>query len=605
MSKTDFDAKVFVATLPELPGVYRMLDVKGQLLYVGKAKSLRKRVSSYFQRTASSPRIALMVAQIASIDVTVTRSEAEALLLENNLIKRCTPKYNIVFRDDKSYPYIELTRDAYARLGFYRGTPGQRAEYFGPYPSSSAVRSSLHLLQKMFRLRTCEDSVFANRSRPCLLYQIRRCSGPCVQKIDASAYAEDVRMATLFLQGKAQEVIRELGVRMEEAATSLAFERAAAIRDQIQVLGKIRDRQYISGLSGEDIDIVVGIRCLGVLCVNLAMVRSGEHLGDKAFFPQHGEEWETGEAVGDFLRQHYAQHPAPRRVLVNVDVGDDTVADLALLAGRALPVTTPRGDQARAWVGIAEKNASLAIEARRSTSQVQAEKLAALHEVLCLEAPPRRIECFDISHTQGEATVSSCVVCQDGEMRRSDYRRFNIRDVSAGDDLAAIHQAVSRRYAGAAKDEAVRPDLILIDGGMGQVKAAVRALSELGLAGIPIVGIAKGEGRKPGLEKIVFPISPFQREALQLPRDHIAFLLLQEIRDEAHRFAVAGHRAKRAKPRRESLLEGIPGVGAKRRKQLIAHFGSLAGVREATLEQLTNAPGISAKLAEQIHQALH
>jgi excinuclease ABC subunit C len=605
VSQAEFDAKVFVANLPELPGVYRMLDRAGQFLYVGKAKSLKKRVSSYFQRTASSPRIALMIAQVASIDITVTRSEAEALLLENNLIKRYAPKYNIVFRDDKSYPYIELTRDAYARLGFYRGTPDQRAEYFGPYPSSSAVRSSLHFLQKMFRLRTCEDSVFANRSRPCLLYQIRRCSGPCVQKIDPASYAEDVRMATLFLEGKGQEVIRALAARMEEAAASMAFERAAAIRDQIQLLGKIRDRQYVSGVPGEDLDIIVGIRQAGLLCVNLAMVRSGEHLGDKAFFPQHGEEWETGEAVGDFLRQHYAQHPAPQRILVNVDVGEDTIADLALLARRDLPVTTPRGEQARAWIGIAEKNATLAIAARRSATQVQAEKLAALSEVLHLDLPPRRIECFDVSHTQGEATISSCVVCQDGEMRRGDYRRFNIRDIAAGDDFAAIHQAVSRRYAGAAKGEAVCPDLILIDGGAGQVGAAMKALAALGLTGIPMIGIAKGEGRKPGLEKIVFPTSPSQREALQLPPDHIAFLLLQEIRDEAHRFAVAGHRAKRAKPRRESLLEGIPGVGGKRRKNLIAHFGSLAGVREATLEQLTSVPGISARLAEQIYQALH
>jgi excinuclease ABC subunit C len=605
VSPVAFDAKSFVNTLPELPGVYRMLDGGGEVLYVGKAKSLKKRVSSYFQRTVSSPRIALMVSQIASIDTTVTRSEAEALLLENNLIKRFTPRYNIVFRDDKSYPYIELTHDEYPRLGFYRGSPDQQADYFGPYPSASAVRASLQLLQKMFRLRTCEDSVFANRSRPCLLYQIRRCSGPCVGKVEGAAYAEDVRMASLFLSGKGQEVIRTLAARMEEAASSLAFERAAAIRDQIQTLGVIRDRQYVSGMAGEDLDIVVGVRQSGLLCVNLAMVRSGEHLGDKAFFPQHSEAWGVGEAVGDFLRQHYVQHPAPARVVVNVDIDEDVVADLSLLLKRDLPIVAPRGEQARAWVAIAEKNAILAILARRSAAQLQGEKLAALRDVLELDDIPRRIECFDISHTMGEATISSCVVCQDGAMRRSDYRRFNIRDVSPGDDYAAIHQAVARRYAGLVQGEGVRPDLIMIDGGAGQVSVAVRALAELGLSELPLIGIAKGEGRKPGLEKIIFPMSSPEREALQLPPNHVGFLLLQEIRDEAHRFAVAGHRAKRAKPRRESQLEGIPGVGAKRRKQLIAHFGSLAGVREATFEQLSSAPGISSKLAEQIYKALH
>lgn len=597
-----FDARSFLKTLPEQPGVYRMLDSAEQVLYVGKAKSLKKRVASYFQRTVSSPRIALMVSQIARIETTVTRSEAEALLLENNLIKRLSPKYNIVFRDDKSYPYIQITRDEFSRIAFFRGSPDRKADYFGPYPSAGSVRNSLHLLQKMFRLRSCEDSVFANRSRACLLYQIKRCSGPCVGHIDTARYAEDVRLARLFLGGQAQDLIRQLTSRMEDAAAALAFEQAAIIRDQIQMLGQLRNRQYVTGVVSEDCDIIVGVRDSGQLCVVLAMVRGGEHLGDKVMFPQHADAWEVADAVGDFLRQHYAIHPLPSRIICNVEVSEEIVDDLRLLSSRDVPVALARGDQQRVWVEMAEKNGALGLAARRHTSHAQAERLEALRDALQLDELPFRIECFDISHTQGEATVASCVVCESGAMKNSDYRRFNIRDVTPGDDYAAIAQAVRRRYEGLTRDEGIAPALIVIDGGAGQVSAALHSLEEIGLSELVLIGIAKGDGRRVGAEKIVFP---GDRMPLQLPLEHRGFQLLLEIRDEAHRFAVAGHRSRRAKPRRESQLESVAGVGGQRRKQLIARFGSIAGVRGATVEELSAVPGIGRTLAEQIYQALH
>ena len=596
-----FDAKALLATLPDLPGVYRMIAGDGQVLYVGKAKSLKKRVSSYFQKALPSPRITLMVSQIEQVETTVTRSEAEALLLENNLIKALTPRYNIVFRDDKSYPYILITRQEFPRLGFFRGTPDRHGEYFGPYPSASAVRDSLQLLQKTFRLRSCEDSVFANRSRPCLLYQIQRCSAPCVDIIDADAYAEDVRMAQLFLSGRSQEVVHALTRRMEEASAALAFEQAALYRDQIQSLARVRDRQFVSDVSSEDVDVVVAIQERGVLCVNLAMIRGGQHLGDKPMFPEHGAAWTAAEALGGFLVQHYAAHPVPDRLVVNCEIDDEWAGDLAALAGRPVPIQAPRGDGQRAWVTMAEQNARLAILARQSSEAAQVRRLEALRDALGLADVPQRIECFDISHTQGEAPVASCVVYQNNGMRRTEYRRFNIRDIAPGDDYAAMRQAVSRRYDGLVEGEGVRPDLILIDGGAGQLGVALAALADLGLTDLALLGVSKGEERKVGLEKLVLP---GREHPVQLPPDHPALHLIQEIRDEAHRFAVAGHRARRAKVRQHSQLEGVAGVGAKRRRALIAHFGSLQGVREATLEQIANVPGVSRKLAEQIYRAL-
>ncbi len=643
-----FDAKALLATLTELPGVYRMFDENGQLLYVGKAKNLRKRLASYFRDQQSSPRIGLMVAQVARVETTVTRSEAEALLLENNLIKRGAPRYNILFRDDKSYPYIVLTHDPQPRLGFFRGRTDRRADYFGPFPSSLAVRESIQLLQKMFRLRTCENSVFSNRARPCLLYQIKRCSGPCVDLIDDRQYAHDVQLATLFLQGRQQDVIKRLSQAMDEAAGKLAFEQAAMYRDQIQSLRQVQEKQYVESGNAEDVDIVVAVKENGTLCVNLAMVRGGRHLGDRPHFPaDNSTAGLPADALAAFLYQHYLQHPIPTRIIVNVPPADEEVAEwLSATAQRTLKVLVPHFNLHRVWVEMAEQNARLAILARRSRQSQQAERLEALCQALDLDVEDgqeARIECIDISHTQGENTVAACVVYQGDGMRKSEYRRFNISDITAGDDYAAIRQTVMRRYgklltgvqeslshpptdesapplpavrpptqkahgtpSEASNDihlrERVAPTLILIDGGVGQVAAAAAALAELGLTHLPLLGVAKGEARKPGLETLVFADD---REPVQWPPEHPALHLIQEIRDEAHRFAITGHRAKRGKTGQSSRLEEIDGIGPGRRKALIARFGGLQGITDAGVDQLSAVPGISRKLAEKIYAALH
>ncbi len=603
-----FDAKSFLASLTELPGVYRMIGADGAVLYVGKAKNLKKRVASYFRDNLSSPRIAHMVGQIDHIETTATRTEAEALLLENNLIKSLAPRYNILFRDDKSYPYIVLTRDKFPRLGFYRGNPDRKADYYGPYPSSWAVRDSIHLLQKMFRLRTCEDSVFANRSRPCLLYQIKRCSGPCVGYISPDDYAADVQYAAMFLAGKQQEVIKRLNTAMEKAAEKLAFELAAIYRDQIQSLHQVQEKQFVSSSKGEDVDIVVAVREAGQLCVNLAMVRGGRHLGDRPLFPSNAGDSTAADALTAFLRQHYELHPAPGRLLVSPlpesEELEETAASLAELAGRPVPIAEARTLTQKAWVEMALQNARLAILARNQTTAQQEQRLAALQEAMQLNEPITRIECFDISHTMGESAVASCVVYDGNQMSKRDYRRFNIRDITPGDDYAAMRQAVTRRYDGIASGEGRAPDLILIDGGKGQVASAWAALADLGLTHLNMIGVAKGEERKPGLESLIFPEAD-GRPPLNLPSDHPALHLIQEVRDEAHRFAITGHRGQRAKSRKTSTLESLPGVGPARRKALIARFGGLAGVREASVDQLAEIPGIGRELAEKIHSALH
>jgi excinuclease ABC subunit C len=601
-----FDPKVLLATLTELPGVYRMIDAQGRVLYVGKAKNLRKRVSSYFRENSPSPRIALMVAQIARVETTVTRSEAEALLLENNLIKRLAPRYNILFRDDKSYPYIVLSHDRYPRLAFYRGATDRHADYFGPYPSAAAVRESIALLQRMFRLRTCENSVFGNRSRPCLLYQIKRCSGPCADLVAPDDYARDARMASMFLQGRSQEIIAQLGEMMDRAAAELAFERAAVCRDLIQSLRRVQDKQYVESARGEDVDVLACVEEGGMRCVNLAMVRGGRHLGDKPQFPSNAGDSTPEEVLTAFLFQHYSAHPIPARIFVNLALPDREAAEtLSELAGRHVPLAGPHLTMHKIWVDMAEQNGRLAITARRDRLARQETRLDALREVLGLEpgeGQEIRIECFDISHTQGELPVASCVVYQGNGMRSSEYRRFNVRDVPPGDDYAAMRQAVLRRYEKLAGGESPAPSLVLIDGGRGQVGAAASALEELGLAHLPMLGVAKGEGRKPGLETLVYPDA---REPVQLPAEHPALHLIQEIRDEAHRFAVSGHRLRRGKARRTSRLEDIDGIGAKRRKALIARFGGLQGIVGAGIDQLSAVPGISRDLAERIHAALH
>jgi excinuclease ABC subunit C len=601
-----FDAKAFLASLTELPGVYRMLDAQDNVLYVGKAKNLKKRVTSYFRENLSSPRIAHMVSQIANIATTSTRTEAEALLLENNLIKSLSPRYNILFRDDKTYPYIVLTHGDYPRLGFYRGNPDRKADYFGPYPSSWAVRDSIHLLQKMFRLRTCEESVFANRSRPCLLFQIKRCSGPCVDRISKEDYAGDVQLASMFLLGKQQEVTKRLSDLMDAASARLAFEQAAIYRDQIQSLRQVQEKQYVSSSKGEDVDIVVAIQEAGQLCVNLAMVRGGRHLGDRPMFPINAGDNTPADAVAAFIRQHYAVHPAPARLIASptpsAEEGSDLPALLAELAGRPVPLIDPRSLLHKAWADMAVQNARLAVIARNQASAQQEQRLQALQDALGLNEGVQRIECFDISHTQGEATVASCVVYAGNGMKKADYRRYNIRDIQPGDDYAAMRQVITRRYEKVAAGEGVAPDLILIDGGKGQISSALAALADLGLAQLAMIGVAKGEGRKPGLESLIFPDG---REPLQLDPQHPALHLIQEIRDEAHRFAITGHRAQRGKARKTSTLESLPGIGPARRKALVSCFGGLAGVLQASIEQLTQVPGISREQAEKIYAALH
>ncbi len=601
-----FDAKTLLETLTDLPGVYRMLDPEGKVLYVGKAKNLKKRVASYFRDNHPSPRIALMVSQIASVETTVTRSEGEALLLENNLIKRLAPRYNILFRDDKSYPYIVVTRDSYPRLGFYRGSTDRKADYFGPFPSSTAVRESINLLQKMFRLRTCENTVFNNRTRPCLLYQIKRCSGPCVGLIAPEAYAQDVQMAAMFLQGRQQEVIRRLEAAMKRAAAELSYEQAAVFRDQIQSLLHVQEKQYIESSKGEDADIVVAVEEDGLICINLAMVRGGRHLGDKPQFPSNAAGSSCAEILSAFLEQHYLGHPAPARIYVEKGMPDeDTAMAISQLAGQQVSILEARLTMHKVWVDMAMQNARLAILARRNMLSRQTSRLGALYELLALEQEKgreARIECFDISHTQGEATVASCVVFQDKGMLKSEYRRFNVKDIQPGDDYAAIRQAVLRRYEKVAAGDSVPPTLILIDGGKGQVAAAQSALEELGLSELPLIGVAKGEDRKAGLERLIFPDD---REPVQLSPEHPALYLIQEIRDEAHRFAIARHRAKRSKTRQTSRLNEIAGVGPKRRKALISYFGGLQGISAAEIDQLVAVPGINRELAEKIYTALH
>lgn len=605
-----FDVKSFLSTLSSLPGVYRMLDAKGQVLYVGKAKNLKKRVTSYFRGNLPSPRIALMVAQIARVETTTTRSEAEALLLENNLIKKLSPRYNILFRDDKSYPYIVMTRDSFPRLAFYRGSIDRKADFFGPFPSAGAVRESIALLQKMFCLRTCENSVFNNRSRPCLLHQIKRCSAPCVGLVTPEDYARDVRLAALFLQGRNQEVLGQLEQAMDKAAAALNFEHAAHYRDQIQSLRRVRDKQFIESVRGEDADIVAVVAEHGMLCVNLAMVRGGRHLGDRPQFAEHAGDHPPEIVLSAFLAHHYAAHPVPPRIFLNRSPGEVEIGEhLAQLARQPVALAKPRTTMHKTWMAMAEQSARLAIASCLDTHSRQSARLAALLDFLSIEIDPAesgrmevRIECFDISHTQGESTVASCVVYRSTGMSRQDYRRFNITDIQAGDDYAAIRQAVRRRYEKVASGEGVEPTLILIDGGKGQLSMAVEALNDLGLGGLPIVAVAKGETRKPGLESLIFPDG---REPVQLSPEHPALHLIQEIRDEAHRFAVFGHRARRSKTRQGSQLDAVEGIGPKRRKALLVHFGSLQGVRNAGIDQLASVPGIRRELAETIFKALH
>jgi len=586
-----FDAKDFVKGLPNLPGVYRMLGKSGEALYVGKARDLKKRVASYFNKTAHGPRTQVMIGQVAAIEVTATRSEGEALLLENNLIKSLAPRYNILFRDDKSYPYLTITGHPFPRLGFHRGAKDKRHRYFGPFPHAYAVRESIQLLQRVFRLRTCEDTVFEHRSRPCLLHQIKRCTAPCTGKIAAEAYAEDVANAALFLEGREDDVIQLLTRKMQAASEAQEYEKAAAYRDQVRALSRVQVRQYVESNRGVDADVVACVIDGDIACVNLVMIRRGRHVGDRSFFPANAEGAAAAEVICAFLEQHYIEQPPPGLVVTSEEVE---------LEG--IPVVNPSHGERKVWLDMARKNALLAIAQRVRDRATQEARLLALREALGLPEGAQRIECFDISHTMGEATVASCVVYDSQQMQKAQYRRFNIRDVIPGDDYGAMRQVLARRYERVTAEAGRIPDLVLIDGGQGQVNVAAAVLRDLGLHQVCVVGVAKGPERKPGEEELILES---EARTLQLAPSHPGLHLIQQIRDEAHRFAIVGHRARRGKSRTTSMLNEIPGIGAKRRQALIEHFGGLRGVQAAAIDDIAKVEGISRPLAERIYKHLH
>ncbi|MDD2685164.1 MAG: excinuclease ABC subunit UvrC [Gallionella sp.] len=602
MSTEPFDPKPILDGLPLLPGVYRYFDAQGALLYVGKAKQLKKRVSSYFQKTNISPRIRLMVGRIARIETTVTRSEAEALLLENNLIKSLRPRYNILFRDDKSYPYIVLTGHDFPRLTYYRGSPNKKHQYFGPFPNSNAAKESIQLLQKVFRIRTCEDSVFNNRSRPCLLHQIHRCTAPCVNLISAEDYRGDIRKAVLLLNGKHNEVGQMLRDAMERAAAAMRYEQAAVLRDQLRDLHTVQQKQFVESTGdATDADIIALVQQDGATCVNLAMVRGGRHLGDKSFFPDHAEEWAAEEIMQAFIAQHYLERSVPSLLILAVANQDETLAQLlSEQAGHPVRVVQGLSGERKQWLEMAQRNAVLALTQRLAQQGGQRARLEKLRELLALPEL-QRIECFDISHTMGEATVASCVVFDEQDIRPPQYRRYNITGITPGDDYAAMRQALHKRYQKLTQGEGARPDLLLIDGGLGQLHAAQAVMAELGLSDLLLVGVAKGEERKAGMEQLIYADGTARR----LNSDNPALHLIQQVRDEAHRYAITGHRAKRGKARVASSLEEISGIGDKRRRNLLTHFGGLREVVQASVEQLAEVEGISKALAEQIYQQLH
>lgn len=599
-----FDGKAVAAGLPRAPGVYRMLDAAGQVLYVGKARALRNRVGSYFNATPKPARIMAMLAQVARIEVTVTRSEADALLLENQLIKSLRPRYNVMLRDDKSYPYVLLTREDWPRLAFHRGARAQPGRYFGPYPSAGAVRETLALMHKLFRLRSCEDSVFRNRSRPCLQYQIGHCSGPCVGLVAAGEYADAVRRATLFLEGRSAELDAELALAMQRASEALEFEQAARLRDLIVTIRKLQARHTMDGRNA-DLDVLAVAMQGSHACVLLLAFRDGRNLGTRAHFPRTNGEDSPAEVLAAFVSQYYAEQPPPAEIVLDRDIPEQALIAQALSehAGRRVELRSRvRGERA-AHLELVRRNAELALATELASSRTQQARLADLQRLLALPAPPRRIECFDISHTRGEATVAACVVFDAQGPARAQYRRYNIAGIEPGDDYAAMHQALQRRFraAAAGDPEAVLPDVLLIDGGAGQVAQAREVLTDAGIDGIALVGVAKGPERRPGAETLLLPDGRELRPGAASP----ALQLIQQVRDEAHRFAITGHRGRRQKARASSRLEDIAGIGPRRRAALLRHFGGLSGLQAAAVDEIARVEGIHRALAERIWASLH
>ncbi|MGY0504542.1 excinuclease ABC subunit UvrC [Luteimonas sp. e5] len=596
-----FDGKAYARSLTSAPGVYRMYDADGQLLYVGKAASLKKRVASYFNK-ALSLRTASMVAQIAHMDVTLTRTPGEALLLENQLIKTQKPRYNVLLRDDKSYPYVLVSREEWPRISAQRGARSRPGRYFGPYPSVGAVRETLNLMHKLFRLRSCEDSVFRNRSRPCLQYQIGRCSAPCVGLVEPDEYAESVRRATLFLEGRSDELTRELGEEMEAASAALEFERAARIRDLLAAIRSVQARQFVDGDAAE-LDVLACAMQGGRACVTVLSFRDGRNLGARSHFPRLNGADNGEEVLAAFVSQYYAEQPAPREIVLDRAIPDIELLEEAFstAAGRRVQIKhNVRGERA-GYLDLVRRNAQAALASELSSRASQAARLADLQQMLGLAQTPARIECFDISHTMGEATVASCVAFDAEGPLRSQYRRYNITGIEPGDDYAAMAQALQRRLRRAVEQDGVLPDVLLIDGGAGQLARAREVLAELGVQGVALVGVAKGEARKAGEETLLLDDGRELRPGIASP----GLQLIQQVRDEAHRFAITGHRGRRQKARSSSRLEDIPGIGPRRRANLLKHFGGLAGLREAGVDEIARVEGVSHALAERIYAALH
>ncbi len=603
-----FDANAFMSHVTQQPGVYRMLDESGKIIYVGKAKNLKKRLSSYFRKNLDSTKTKALVSQIANIEITVTSSENEALILENTLIKKHRPRYNVLFRDDKSYPYIYIsTQHTFPRVTFHRGARRGKGKYYGPYPSVTAARESLNLLQKLFKVRQCRDSFYANRSRPCLQYQIKRCTAPCVGLIDAEQYASDVKHTQMFLEGKEQHVIEELAKRMDIAAAELDYETAAVYRDQMIKLRKVQEDQYVSGEKGE-VDVIALAMQNNAACVQVLFIRGGHLLGNKGFFPVLPAGTSREDILAEFLPQYYLhnqhQQGLPREIIIAEKCPEQTWIANALCEQLQQPIkiTTNVRSQRAQWVKLASKNAQLALASHIADKATNHQRLCALAEALQLDSIPQRLECFDISHSMGEATVASCVVFDSNGPVKADYRRYNIRDITPGDDYAAMQQALTRRYTKLKEGEAKLPDVLLIDGGKGQLSQAEKVLEELQVTGVTLIGVAKGEGRKPGLETL---FCGDDKQGLQLESSSAALHIIQYIRDEAHRFAITGHRQQRDKKRKQSLLEGIPGVGSKRRQALLRHFGGMREVAQASVHELAKAPGISEAIAQTIYDHLH
>ena len=603
-TQTPFDHRAFLKTLSNRPGVYRMLDHRGEVLYVGKARELKKRVGSYFTRRVDSPKVRALVEQIRDVQVTATRTEGEALLLENNLIKELKPRYNILLRDDKSYPYIYVSdHEDFPRIGFYRGARSGPGRYFGPYPNAGAVRESLGLMQKLFRVRQCEDSFFRNRTRPCLQYQIKRCTAPCVGYIDREAYQADMNHAIMFLEGRNREVVTALGARMEAAAAALDYERAAVYRDQIARLQRIQEKQYVSGEAG-DMDIIASVVRNGVGCVQVFYIRGGRNLGNKSFFPRQTDNTDAAEILAAFLPQYYLGKEVPKEILISHALADAVLLEQVLgeQAGHSVTVTHPLRGAKVQWLHMATTNGDIELARYLASQDNMRRRFELLQDALSLDNLPQRLECFDISHTGGGATVASCVVFTTEGPHKTDYRRFNIEGITPGDDYAAMRQALMRHFTKLKRGEGAPPDILFIDGGKGQLSQAESVMEELQVNGVTLVGVAKGPDRKPGMETLFISGSV---KPIHLKSDSPALHLIQQLRDEAHRFAITGHRRRRAKAQTASVLEDIPGVGPRRRRQLLKQFGGLREVARAGVEELANVQGISRELATRIYSAFH